>query len=208
MGTLSSAEATPRPGPARFGVLGFACSLSLITYLDRICIMRVSRNMRDDLLITGVQMGMVFSAFAVGYALFEVPGGWMGDRWGSRRVLMRIVIWWSIFTALTGLIFPVEGVPWVALGLMLLVRFSFGAGEAGAYPNLTGVGRFWFPRGEGARARGAFWFCAGMGGGSAPFVIGRLTILLGGWGPAFWVRGLMGVPGAVLFSRYYRDPPA
>ena len=127
MGTLSPTAPTPRPGLTRFGVLGFACSLSLITYLDRICIMTVSEAIRTDLHFAPLQlwwgtftpldqMGWVFSAFAVGYALFEVPGGWMGDRWGARRVLMRIVLWWSVCTALTGLIFPMPA--WPVQGFM------------------------------------------------------------------------------------------
>src|SRR5213083_297565 len=90
------------PTRIRFGVLGFLCSLSLITYLDRVCIMQVAPEIRADLDISEEQMGLIFSAFLFGYMLFEVPGGWLGDRWGSRRVLLRIVIWWSLFTALTG----------------------------------------------------------------------------------------------------------
>src|SRR5262245_30976536 len=105
----------PRMGPTvktplipatriRYGVLLFICTLALITYLDRICISRVQEEIQKDLLISPKEMGWVFSAFLLGYALFEVPGGWMGDIWGSRVVLMRIVIWWSAFTALTGCI--------------------------------------------------------------------------------------------------------
>src|ERR1051326_6566884 len=94
------------PTRVRYGVLGFACSLSLLTYLDRVCIMRVRENMQTDLSLADWQMGMVFSAFAVGYLLFEIPGGWMGDRWGSRRVITRIVVWWSLCTALTGCVWP------------------------------------------------------------------------------------------------------
>src|SRR5207248_1106436 len=90
------------PTRVRLGVLFFICTLSVLTYLDRICIARVAPNIRRDLNITDTQMGLVFGAFALGYMLFEVPGGWLGDRWGSRRVLARIVIWWSVFTALTG----------------------------------------------------------------------------------------------------------
>src|SRR5262249_49635708 len=93
-----------RPTRVRLLVLAFACSLSLITYLDRICMMRVAEPIQNDLGLDKPQMGWVFSAFLIGYALFEVPGGWMGDMWGARRVLMRIVVWWSLFTALTGLV--------------------------------------------------------------------------------------------------------
>ena len=95
-----------RPTHVRLGVLGFACSLSLITYLDRICISRAAKEIQEDLGFDAKQMGLVFSAFLFGYLLFEVPGGWMGDRWGPRRVLTRIVLWWSVFTTLTGCVWP------------------------------------------------------------------------------------------------------
>src|SRR5262249_29698480 len=104
MHTLDSSPRSERPTRVRFGVLAFVCLLSLITYLDRVCIMRASEDIQSDLGFTAGQMGFVFSAFLVGYLLFEVPGGWMSDRWGSRRVLGRIVLWWSAFTALTGCI--------------------------------------------------------------------------------------------------------
>src|SRR5208337_3287256 len=92
------------PSKARFGVLAFLCSLSLLTYLDRVCIMRAGEAIQADLGLTKIEMGLVFSTFLLGYALFEVPGGWMGDRWGSRRVIAGIVLWWSAFTALTGFV--------------------------------------------------------------------------------------------------------
>src|SRR6202035_2199818 len=163
----------PQASRVRFGVLGFACSLSLITYLDRICIMRSKEDIQRDLLFNDVQMGLIFSAFILGYALFEVPGGWMGDLWGSRRVLTRIVLCWSFFTALTGCVWSFsldtgQTLSWGgwqlpvvldALGLLLLIRFFFGVGEAGAYPNITRVIRDWFPVRERATAQGSVWMC-------------------------------------------------
>jgi MFS family permease len=209
-----------RPSRARFGVLGFACTLSLVTYLDRTCIMRARVDMQKDLALTAVEMGWVFSAFTLGYMLFEVPGGWMGDRWGPRRVLTRIVLWWSLFTALTGCVWSFSfdsgqvlrlgpwQVPLVfgSLGLLLLVRFLFGAGEAGAYPNLTRVVGDWFPFRERALAQGSIWFSARLGGAIAPLVLGRLTAALG-WRQAFWVLGALGVVWGGLFWRWFRDRP-
>ncbi len=203
------------PTRARYGVLGFACSLSLLTYLDRICIMRVQGDIKTDLDISDVQMGLVFSAFSLGYCLFEVPGGWMGDAWGSRRVIARIVIWWSIFTALTGCIWrfsyelPLGGLAMLVLDsllLMLLVRFLFGCGEAGAYPNLARVVGAWFPYRERAQAQGAIWMSARLGGAVAAVVIGRLTVWLG-WRQAFWVLGGVGILWALAFFRWFRDRP-
>jgi MFS family permease len=207
-----------RPTRIRFGVLGFACTLSLLTYLDRVCIMRAKEDMQNDLRFTDVQMGRVFSAFLLGYLIFEIPGGWMGDRWGPRRVLTRIVLWWSVFTTLTGCVWVTStgsflgfggwGVPLLvsSLGLMLLVRFLFGAGEAGAYPNLTRVVGNWFPFQERAFAQGAIWMSARLGGACAPLVLGRLSAAVG-WRQAFAVLGGIGIAWAFAFRLWFRDTP-
>src|SRR5947209_9257074 len=112
-------SSTPIPGSekptrVRYGVLGFACSLSMITYLDRVCFGTVAPYIQKEFDLSNTQKGMLFTAFALAYALFEVPSGWLGDVFGPRRTLIRIVIWWSLFTALTGLIFPSEQWPWFA----------------------------------------------------------------------------------------------
>ncbi len=211
---------TASPSRVRYGVLAFACSLSLITYLDRVCISRVQEEIQRDLDVSEKALGIVFGAFALGYALFEVPGGWLGDRRGPRRVLMRIVIWWSVFTALTGCVwrftfdsgrhiqFGTLEIPLLLNGLVVLVivRFLFGAGEAGAYPNLSRVVKTWFPYRERALAQGGIWMSARLGGAIAPLVIGRLSAALG-WRQAFWVLGLLGLVWAVAFYFWYRDRP-
>jgi MFS transporter, ACS family, glucarate transporter len=208
------------PTRTRFGVLGFACSLSLLTYLDRICIMRAGADIQSELAIGDEEMGLVFSAFILGYTLFEVPGGWMGDKWGPRRVLTRIVLVWSLFTALTGTIpaFSFDtgiAAPWLSKGtlfinslvLMLLVRFLFGVGEAGAYPNLARVTRDWFPIRERGFSLGAIWMSARLGGAIAPFVIGRLAANLG-WRNAFFILGASGLLWIIAFRRWFTDRPA
>jgi MFS family permease len=203
--------ATASPTRVRFGVLGFVCGLSLLTYLDRVCISRVSGAIRTDLHIDDVQMGLVFGAFAVGYGLFEVPGGWMGDVWGPRRVLTRIVLWWSVFTALTGCVWPfaLELGPLVlnSLVALLVVRFLFGCGEAGAYPNVTRVVGSWFPYRERGLAQGGVWMSARLGGALAPLAIGGLARLLGGWRQAFWALGGIGLAWALIFTWWFRDRP-
>ena len=200
----------------RLVVLFFACMLSLITYMDRVCISQVKDQIERDLHLSDTQMGLVFSAFVLGYALFEVPGGYLGDIWGARRVLTLIVLWWSVWTALTGCVwyFHLDSGWWLgpipllfnSLLTMLLVRFIFGAGEAGAFPNLTRVVSAWFPYRERARAQGAIWMSARLGGAMAPVVIDELARALG-WRPAFWVLGLVGVAWCVGFYWWYRDRP-
>src|SRR5262245_63089344 len=125
------------PSRARFTLLRFAFALAAITYLDRVCIATAAASIRDELHLDAVQMGWVFSAFTIAYAVFEIPSGWLGDTIGPRKVLTRIVLWWSAFTAATGAV-------WNYVSL-LVARFLFGAGEAGAFPNMSRSLSRWFP---------------------------------------------------------------
>src|SRR6266850_735920 len=95
-----------RPTNVRFGVLGFACVLSMITYLDRVCFGTVALNIENEFKLTETEKGWLFTAFAFAYAVFEVPTGWLGDKYGARSTLIRVVLWWSVFTVLTGTIYP------------------------------------------------------------------------------------------------------
>src|SRR5207247_3438084 len=157
----------------------------------------------------------VFSAFALAYAAFEVPSGWLGDVFGPRRTLIRIVIWWSLFTAFTGLIFPSQSWPWFGFTAMLAVRFFFGMGEAGAYPNIARAFHNWFPFGERGLAQGAVWMAGRFGGGITPLVVTILlletpmvegrSILL--WRHAFWIFGSLGVVWCVIFWLLFRFRP-
>jgi MFS family permease len=208
--------ADPSPSYVRFGVLGFICSLSLLTYLDRVCIMQAQEEIQRDLALTDKQLGFVFAAFLVGYMLLEVPGGWMGDRWGSRRVIAGIVLWWSLFTALSGCV-PGHDAnsgngqmfgSTLSIGflLMLLVRFLFGLGEAGAFPNLARVVGAWFPFGERAFAHGGIWMCARLGGAIAPSLFAAMMSWLG-WREAFWLLGVVGIAWAIVFYYWFRNTP-
>src|ERR1700733_3769416 len=144
------------PVPYRYRVLVLLCSLTTLTYLDRICISIVGVRLKADLGLTNVQFGWVLASFALAYALFEIPSGVLGDRIGPRAVFIRIVLLWSLFTAMTGL---VNG--FISL---LFVRFLFGIGESGAFPNSSAVISRWFPLGETGRAMS--WLGTGSHAGS------------------------------------------
>jgi MFS family permease len=200
----------------------------VLTYLDRICIMQAKEDIQRDLLLSDIQMGFVFSAFLWGYTLFEVPGGAMGDRWGSRRVLTCFVLWWSLFTALTGAVWyfnvaigrPLWGEPYVfffgdryfafpvlsSFFALLMIRFFFGCGEAGAFPNAARAVGNWFPFRERAMAQGAIWMSARLGAFIAPLAIVGLTEAFG-WRRAFWVLGVLGLLWCILFAWWFRDRP-
>jgi len=183
----------------RYRVLWMAFLLAIITFLDRVCISIAAPYMMDDLGLTLVQMSLVFSAFTLAYSLFEVPSGWLGDVMGTRRVLTRIVLWWSAFTALTG---AAQG-----YGSLLAIRFLFGAGEAGAFPNAVRSFSHWFPVRERGRANGVLFFGSRLGGAlTAPLALA--LIQLWGWRATFAVFGCAGVVWAVVWYRSYRDTPA
>src|SRR6266545_202158 len=212
MNEASSSPIVETPTRVRYGVLGFACSLSMITYLDRVCFMTVADSIKSEFHLSDTQKGMLFSAFALAYAIFEVPSGWLGDVFGPRRTLIRIVLWWSAFTALTGLIFPSERWPWFAFTAMLLVRFLFGMGEAGAYPNIARAFHNWFPFTERGFAQGAVWMAGRFAGGVTPLIVTALLIPTGEgdqklWRHTFWIFGSLGVLWCIAFWWWFRDRP-
>ena len=183
----------------RYAVLGMLVLLSIITYMDRICIGVLAKPMKESLGISDAGWGWVISAFLLAYGLFEIPTGALGDSLGQRKVLTRIVVWWSAFTMLTG----------IAHNYYVLVatRFFFGAGEAGAYPNASGVICRWFPVGERGRAQGLVWGASRVGGALTPLVIAPLLTILPWWQAPFLMFGVLGLVWAVVWSRWFTDDP-
>jgi MFS family permease len=183
----------------RHGVLGFLVALSVITFLDRLAIAVAGPRIQDDLHITPERWGWVLGAFTLGYGIFEMPAGALGDRRGQRAVLTRIVVWWSLFTAATAAAFHFVQ--------LICTQFLFGAGEAGAYPNASGVIARWFPKQERARAQGAVWAASRFGGAlSALMVIPLLHAA--GWRGMFCTLSLAGLVWATLWWRWYHDQPS
>jgi len=188
-------------------VLFFAVTLAIITYVDRVCISQAAPAMQEDLGLTKIQMGYAFTAFGWAYALFEIPGGWLGDRIGPRKVLMRVVGMWSIFTVATG---------WAwNLASLVVCRFFFGVGEAGCFPNITKAFTNWFPTAERVKAQGVLWLSARWGGAFTPLIVGWM-LASGGEGKfglglhyrwVFLIFGLLGVVWALMFYRWFRDYP-
>ncbi len=182
----------------RYSVLAFVCSLSVVSYLDRVCISKSAPYIVSELGLTPIQMGAVFTAFGLAYALFEVPSGWLGDMIGPRKVITRIVVWWSIFTTLTGLVHRL----WV----LITVRFLFGAGEAGTYPNTTKAISRWIPTDERGFAQGMVWMSARLGGAFTPLLVAVLIPHMG-WRRTFWIFGVVGIVWAMLFWSWFRNTP-
>ncbi len=197
----------PAPSRARWVILALLFAISVVTYIDRVNISVAARQMAPALGLTNVQMGQVFSAFVLGYALFQIPGGWLGDRWGARRVLTLAVLWWSVFTAMTAVaaVLPLAAALGV-LGSLVTVRFLIGVGEAAALPNFNRAVANWLPSTE--RGLGIGVAIGGIGVGSAitPPITAWIMVNYG-WQAAFYVCALLGVVVAGAWFFYATDRP-
>jgi MFS transporter, ACS family, glucarate transporter len=231
-------RSTASPTRVRYGVLGFACTLSMLTYLDRACLGSAASSLVADLgLKSEADLKWVFAAFTLAYAMLEVPMGWWGDTHGPRRVLIRIVLWWSVFTALTGFVgmeigqrtFGLFSLPFLTitpLVTLAIVQFLFGMGEAGAYPNMTRALHNWFPLEQRGFAQGAMWMCGRLMAGLTPLVwmvlvagvdrswassadpdASLLIAPLVHWRAAFWLFGTLGLIWCLCFTRWFRNRP-
>ena len=180
-------------------VLLLLIALAIITFLDRISIAVAGPRIQQELHIAPERWGWVIGAFVLAYGLFEIPTGALGDRIGQRSVLTRIVLWWSAFTCLTG----------AAIGFpaLIVTRFLFGAGEAGAYPNISGAIVRWFPVRERARTQGFIWAASRMGGALSPLIVVPLQSAVG-WRLTFVALGAIGIVWVVFWKAVYSDRPA
>lgn len=185
--------------PYRYRILIFLFFLILITYLDRVCISVVGVRIKSEFNLSNEKFGWVLAAFSLAYALCEIPAGAMGDRIGQRRILIRIVLWWSLFTALTGLT--------MGLFSLILVRFLFGMGEAGAFPNSCGVISHWFPKTETARGLSSVFLGLNIGAAIAPLIVVPIAIAYG-WRTTFFVNGFIGLLWVLVCSSWFRNNPS
>ena len=199
------------PTRVRFRILFLLCLLAMITYLDR----AMYGSAKGDLMAAVGQpekrFYLVLVAFQLAYALFEIPAGWMGDRFGPRITLLRVVGWFSLFVALTafaGLSLP--GTEFVVIGFGVLVgmQFLFGIGEAGAFPNISKAIYNWFPENQRGSAKGTVWMSARLMGGLTPFVWVLLVVIVGlTWRQALWVFAAAAAAWCVMFFFVFRNRP-
>src|SRR5215813_13938099 len=183
-----------RPTVARFKVLALLFVLTNITYLDRLCISAAAPAITTAFDFSPSQMGYIFSAFTLAYAVFEIPSGWLGDYFGTRKALTRIVLWWSFFTALTG----------AATGFvsLLVVRFLFGAGEAGAFPNIARSISRWFPSSYQGRALSVAFVGNFLGAAISTPLVFKL-VAWQGWRLPFLQFGVIGVVWVVVWYKWF-----
>jgi len=206
LGTVSEPASTPSipraglagPTRVRYIVLAMTIAAYMITYIDRVVISSAVPSIQKEFGFSLVTMGWILSSFQWGYALFQIPGGWFGDRVGPRRALTSIVTWWSVFTCVTVL-------AWSA-GSMALIRFLFGVGEAGAFPIATRSLSRWMLPTERGFAQGATHAGSRLGGALTPALV-VLIIAHYGWRTAFVCCGSLGLIWSAVWYWYYRNTP-
>lgn len=183
-------------------IIAVSMAMAFILYLDRICLAEIVKaaSFHDDVALNKEQIGRVLGVFFFSYALFQVPAGWVSDRFGARPMLTTYIVLWSVCTALTGLVstFP------ALMGMRLLC----GAAEAGAYPTSGALIRQWAPLAE--RARTSAWVTLGgrIGGTLAPFLTAWMVVSLGHWRPVLWIDGGIGLIVAAFYWRVVRNRPS
>lgn len=185
--------------PRRYLLVVGTFGLSVLLYVDRICISAAKEPIARDLSLSERQMGWVLSAFALGYALCQMPSGWLADRVGPRRVLSTIVVFWSAFTGLTA-----AAANYVTL---LIVRLLFGAGEAGAFPGIARASYSWIPMRERGLVQGINFSGGRLGAAFALPVVAAMIDALG-WRTSFVVLMLIGFAWATFWYWWFRDDPA
>ncbi len=191
-------QSTQRPTHVRHVVLYLTVAAYMITYMDRGVISVATPSIRKDLGFDLVTMGWIFSSFKLSYALFQIPGGWLGDKIGPRRALTMVVTWWSAFTAFTAL-------GWSAAS-MIAIQFIFGMGEAGAFPIATRSLSRWMRPSERGYAQGLTHAGSRLGGALTRLVVPALIVVYG-WRMPFFMFGAIGLLWAATWFFYYRDSP-
>lgn len=185
--------------PYRYRVLALLCSLTTLTYLDRICISIVGVRIKSEFALNNQQFGWVLASFSLAYALFEIPSGVLGDRIGPKALFIRIVLLWSLFTALTGF----------AAGLvsLIIIRFLFGLGESGTYPNCMIVMSRWFPVQEIGRSLTWVGIGSQIGSAIAPLIIIPIAVDYG-WRASFYVNAAIGVVWVAICYLWFQNFPS
>jgi MFS transporter, ACS family, glucarate transporter len=208
----------PAPSRVRYGVLMMLCFLAMITYMDRAANGTARDSIMEELNLSQPadqkysknDFFYVLMAFQLAYALFEVPSGWLGDTFGPRSTLLRVVVWWTIFVALTGFVgMKIAGV-FIGFSALMLIQFLFGVGEAGAFPNIAKSLYNWFPASARGSAKSAVWMSARLMGGLTPLVWVLLTgPAFGGltWRQAMWLFAALALVWCIVFYFTFRNKP-
>jgi ACS family glucarate transporter-like MFS transporter len=195
--------ARPIPVPIRYFLVFWLFVLSTVAFLDRTNISIAGVALGQEYGLTKIQLGWVFSAFLIGYAAFQIPGGWLAVRAGPRKILTFGVLWWGAFTALTTIVPPTAN---HALLALILVRLGLGIGESVVYPAANQFVARWVPVHERGKANGWIFAGVGAGAGLTPPLLNAI-IESHGWRASFWFCGVVGAIAGLIWYAAARDRP-
>jgi sugar phosphate permease len=207
MALIETGASTAVPTSGRYRVLAAACVLAVITYIHRVGFATAAAEFKGPLGLDQRQLSYLMAAFMLAYGGFEIPWGWLGDRFGVRNPLAVIVLGGSLATAALALVTSLPAGA-AALGFLLALRFLFGAFQAGTFPSLSRMTADWMPETERGRAQGLVWTSSRLGGALSPLLVGQLTFVLGDWRAAMAAIAVLGVAWCVVFLPWFRDRPA
>lgn len=203
---VAVAEAGEKPSRVRFGVLLAACAVSLITYVDRLGFAIGAPYLKKDLGFNDIEIGYLISAFFWAYGAFQILGGWLGDRLGSRHLLTLMVLGWSLTTGAIALVVYVPG-HLAQLWFLIALRFAFGVFQAGGFPILSRINADWMPVTMRGMSQGLIWMSSRLGGALIPLALVPLFAAFGTWRTPFWILAGIGVVWCVAFWPWFRDTP-
>jgi sugar phosphate permease len=195
------------PSRVRFRVLALACGLAVITYVHRVGFATASAEMKGPLGLSDRSLGWLMAAFMVAYGVFEMPWGLLGDRLGARNVLAAIILGGSVLTAALPLVVYLPAGSALALLALLLLRFVFGAFQAGTFPSIARMIADWIPVNERGGAQGLLWTSSRIGGAVAPALMAWLILRLGDWRWPLLMAAVLGLGWCLLFWPWFRNRP-
>jgi MFS transporter, ACS family, glucarate transporter len=205
--TTALDESPARPTWVRYRVLAVACSLAVITYIHRVGFATASAEFKAPLNLTDQHLGNMMAAFMIGYGLFEIPWGFLGDRFGVRNILSVIILGGSILTACLALVVFLPRNVVVTVAFLVLLRFFFGAFQAGTFPSISRMTADWMPTTERGSAQGTIWMSSRLGGALAPLLLVWLFGTMGNWKAPLVLVAVLGIAWCAGFWPWFRNLP-
>ncbi len=196
-----------RPTWVRYRVLAAACSLAVITYIHRVGFATAAAEIKTPLGLSDTHISWLMAAFMIGYGLFEIPWGFLADRFGVRNVLAAIILGGSVLTAAVALVVFLPGPIGGIVAFLIVVRFLFGTFQAGTFPAFSRMMADWMPTTERGSAQGAVWMFSRVGGALAPLIVVTLFALMGDWKVPWVLIASLGLIWCAIFWPWFRNQP-
>jgi sugar phosphate permease len=204
--THPSESATPTR--VRYLVLGVACSLAVLTYIQRQGFVASLPYIKESLKLDDEQLGYMGALWLVAYGAFQMPAGMLGDRFGARHLLTFLVLGWSLTLAVTGFIAFLSPGGWLPFACLVALQFLFGIFQAGGFPVLARVIADWMPARQRGFAQGTVWTFSRLGGAVAPqLMVWLILVVFAGWAIPLWLLGGLGLLWCAFFWLWFRNRP-